>query len=353
MQATAAVRELYPKEPQYEEHTGRYRNVSALQAHIEMLEQAQADLPEKERKNVRQQIAKGLRVSQTVLSQYLNEKYPGKVEKVDEAVDVYLAAYTEVARYQWPQQAGIIVTEQMRQGFEVIEFAARHRTLTMISGESGIGKSKTLETYAQEHPEALYIKLRRTKRTLKALLRCMWQAIPTLRRQNITYKTSDDLLDGLVEYFEGGSEILLIDEAQYLNYDALNGIRDLQEDSGLAIVLSGTFELDDRLGYGDEPVHPKRTAALHRRIVMHRELPASIQVEDVAALADQYHVNGAAEIAWLHQQCNRPGRRYGWLDIILREAGHAVLDLREAGHHVPITLDLLGSIAATLEGVNR
>jgi DNA transposition AAA+ family ATPase len=318
-----------------------YSQAAALEEHIAQREAAG------EGENVRKAVAKALRISESVLSQYLGRKYHargGRPDKVNQGVAEYLAAFQEAEKYEPARVSDLVETAQIREGVVLISFAARHRACVLLAGESGTGKTSAMRWYAEQHPDtAILVELNQTNRSMKSFLKHFWRSVPRLKNADLP-KATDDIMDGLITYFRGGREMVLIDEGQFLDMPSLECVRSFQEAAGVGVALSGTFDLDGTLGFGRGQARRRVNAQIHRRIGKRKELTAELSPADVGLFASLYEVSGEAEIAWLHERCNFPGRRYGWLRTMLMEATHVLIDTGLAA----ITTEILAAVEQDL-----
>lgn len=304
---------------------------------------------------VRAKAAKALRISAATLSQYLAGKYPGNVARIDAVVVDLLAEHQAQVQYQDAAQVGdLVMTKQIAQGLDTIEFAVRHKGFALIVGEAGTGKSSAMKYYAAQHQEnAIYVDLQQEERGARALMLAIFRGIPALRKRDArwdhdsgTTRTDAATLKHLaVDYLRGGREVLLIDEANNLNKGGMESIRTLQQAVKIPVILSGTYELDAVLGFrrGRKQVND----AMHRRIMMRKELAYQVSREDVTAVVRMYGTPRAGVVEWLYERCNMPGRRYGYLDVILTEVRFA---LQQSGLGADITAEDLDVVERILQG---
>ena len=322
---------------------------NALSRHIDGRERAGET-------GIRQKVAKALRVSSTTLSQYLGGKYPGNVSRIDATVAEYLLEHQAQAQYQAATDvADLVMTRQIAQGLDVIDFAVRHRGFALIVGESGTGKSSVMRYYAEQHPDnVIYVDLQAEENSARALMLAIFRGVLTLRKRDpnwnhdlgLSRSDAPTLKHLAVDYFRGGREVLLIDEANNLNKAGMESVRTLQQATRMPVILSGTYELDAVLGFrrGRKQVND----AMHRRIVMRKELDYQISREDAAAMVKLYfgETPRAGVVEWLCKRANQPGRRYGYLDVILSEAKFALQQSGAAG----LTEDDLEDVERLLMG---
>lgn len=321
-----------PEESPRRTQTEPYAYVKSLKDFIDAQKQAGTPITQAE-------IARRVGYSSSAISQYLGKKYDGgDLAKLNEVIGELLRLEQAYQQYM-PQVDDIVRTEQVIQCMEAIEFIERHKSFGVIVGEAGIGKTRAFELYTRQHrSNILYLTMSRIKRSPTAFIQYLWCNLPgKTRGDRITLPKASFLVDDIIFHFREQPRTILIDEAQFLSMEALGEARGIQDQTKIGIVLGGTFDLDLEIGFdGPTPVN----AQLLSRVGMHRVLSPTISRNDLATVVELYGVEDREIITWLHKRCNRPGRRYRWVNAIL----HAAYDLC-VEHQTSIEVETLETAA--------
>jgi len=300
--------ELLDNVVEMSEQTDPYAHVEALKAYLRANKITQAE------------ISRRLEYSNTAISQYLGRKYDkGDLRKLDGVVASFLETERQIVKYT-PKIKGIALTSQVDACNFAIEYVARHKSFGVIVGEAGTGKSEALKMFASKNRSStLLVTMDPLKRSQVAFIQHLWCNLPGFSRgKRWSLPKAAFLFDDIVEYFKNKHKTVLIDEAQFLSMNALETARSIQDQTGIGFVLAGTFELDQYLGFGSYSI--PENAQLYSRVKIHRTLKSTITKKDLALVCELYGIGEASIIDWLHNRCNRVGRRYRWVNAILSVA---------------------------------
>ncbi|MBR1430173.1 AAA family ATPase [Ruminococcus sp.] len=179
------------------------------------------------------QIAKELNVSETVVSGFLTGKYKGDMEHTAAIVLSYIESGTArriaaKAPEYYPE-----LKNSMK-----VEFAARYahsnNSISLVYGAAGSGKTTALKHYTAENPGVIYIAANAATRTGRAVLYTLLEEMgmkPT--------GTEFQLMRSLVDKLKDTNRLVIIDEADHLSFRCLQEIRNLNDEAGIGLVLSG------------------------------------------------------------------------------------------------------------------
>ena len=289
-----------------------YSNVEALEHYLKQAARQRDGITAAE-------VARRIDYSASALSQYRKRKYAGgNVVKLNEAVGTYLTAERAYAQ-RIPHVSEVAMTSQVKECLTVITLIREHRDLGVIISEAGLGKTRALEEYARRHlDECIFLTANDLARSPSAFVSVLWRAMPGMSRGGKkSVRPSYLLMEEIISSLQNKNKFLIIDEANKLQNRTLETIRSIQDKTKIGVVLSGNFLLNDDLGFQHPSQH---NAQLLSRIRVRRVLSPEITRHDLALVAGLYGVDDPQMLSWLHKRCNKPGRRFRWVDTILTHA---------------------------------
>ncbi|MEX0886052.1 MAG: AAA family ATPase [Phycisphaeraceae bacterium] len=176
------------------------------------------------------------------LSRFLNassrEQFSGDIDRVTRGINQFLE--TIARRREAKRPEGWVETEAARRMLLVIAKAVELCVMAIITGDAGRGKTMTMEAAADIHPGSIRVRVRQCSRTGAGLARQIGEAL-ALRCGRRLHEIEPAIIDKLT----GTGRCLLIDEAHRLHPDAVELLRDVHDETGCPIVLSGTVKLND------------------------------------------------------------------------------------------------------------
>jgi len=187
------------------------------------------------------------------LSKYL-DSLPGCSKEVIEAA---LGAYfLKVERAEArARRAEFIETQTAKIILEKCQEADERRELALLYGPSGIGKTFVVEEFIErcekqansEKPEVLFVTAHAasTPKSLMAAL-CLQAGIPHSG-------TAPTLAESLVRRLETGHFLIIVDEANHLDIEAMELLRYVYDRGRLGVVLIGTLRLYEIFTNGSRP----------------------------------------------------------------------------------------------------
>ena len=238
------------------------------------------------------EIASAIGLSPTVISQFVRGLYQGAGHNVAKRVAAWLVL--EARRAVAPPDPHWVSTRNAREVQTVLAQCHELRDMGMVYGAAGAGKTRTALKYREDNPDTILVTCTRAIRHPRAFLRHLAQL------ENVKAPASgamDALFEGILARLRGSGRLLIVDEAQMLDYGAIELVRSLHDLAGIGVVLMGN-EIVWQL------LHAGRTRAqyeqLASRIGIRRCLHPGFPRGDVEAFARQY-INGADQecIAYL------------------------------------------------------
>lgn len=141
-------------------------------------------------------------------------------------------------------KTAFIPTDRASQYFRWLDESRLLKQCGRVIGPMGVGKSRSSKHYREEDRKRVsHIKAwsnSSSKKLFSQILKDINHAAPGGRRHDLR-----DRLAGCLEPF--GIELLLVDNAKNLQWEALIDLKQLHEESGVPVILIGEHDLDDNL----------------------------------------------------------------------------------------------------------
>lgn len=175
-------------------------------------------------------------VSVSALNAWMKGTYQGDNAKLTRAVDRFLEsqkeASSETARFK--KDFDFVETSIYNDVLRTVNLAAFRGEIRVITGISGIGKSRAIE-HIKEEREASMILVKvyagmRKNRFLKKLCEAAGFS---------GQGTYDDMFDELTSKLEGSGRLIAIDEAEHLSIESIDIARRLNDFTGCGVVFVG------------------------------------------------------------------------------------------------------------------
>ncbi len=229
-------------------------------------------------------VARGTGLSTGTISQFIGDKYGATLINVAKKIAAWLSL--EARRAAAPSDPLWIQTKNAREILMVLAQCHELRDLGMVYGAAGSGKTRTAQHYKGENPDTILITCTRAIRHPRAFLRHLAQL------ENVKASTAgsmDSLLDGVLARLRNSGRLLIVDEAQMLDYGAIELVRSLHDLAGVGVVLMGNEIIWQMLYEGRTRAQYEQLAS---RVGIKRYVQPGFPRADVEAVARQY-INGA------------------------------------------------------------
>ncbi|WP_426099299.1 AAA family ATPase [Providencia sp. PROV200] len=178
------------------------------------------------------QAVRGIGVSTAVINQFLQNKYNGDVNAVEEKVRQFLSREQERDKSRRIKPV-YVDTLMARKGRDVIRMAHMDSDINVIYGDAGMGKTMIIRQYAKENLNAVLIEAD-PGYTARVVLEELCNKLGLSKRGNM-----HELSESIIQNLRDSGRIILVDEAENLPYRALETLRRIHDKSGVGIVLAG------------------------------------------------------------------------------------------------------------------
>lgn len=174
--------------------------------------------------------------SAATLSHFENGHKRGDHEKVARAVNAHMEVHARQAEAARPE--GFVETRVAKRILTVIRTAIESRSIGVVTGSAGMGKTLTARTAHLAYPGSIYLRVTQSERRNTGLVQALARMLNIPVRNSLaqTHRL-------LMEHLAGTGRALLIDEAHKLHAGALDAIRDIHDEAGVPVVLFGTVDL--------------------------------------------------------------------------------------------------------------
>lgn len=222
-----------------------------------------------------QQIAKETALSPAVISQFLKQTYKGD----NETIARIIAQYLEMARLRISETRHVCFYKDMHNTKAVL-FACFHAhchgDIVLVCGDAGAGKTTALEYYSGDHSGVVMVTANSCTSSATSIL----QMISRKTGKTMSGK-KEILMSSLVEYFRNTGRLIIIDEADHLTMAALQAVRNLNDQAGVGIVLSGNNKIYTQMLQGSKCSDLEQ---LRTRIVVRRMVRNEYSLEEFKAI---------------------------------------------------------------------
>jgi DNA transposition AAA+ family ATPase len=227
--------------------------------------------------------ARCLGISPVIFCDVLQLRYGGNWQEVIQDLDRWLEE--EDKRERAPKPTAFVWTKVAMEIQTVAEAAITLKTIGLVFGDSGIGKSLALQAIAAEKPGSVFISVETASATGPGIIDALGR--PLRAQTGARYASSRFVLERIKDELRGTSRLIIIDEVHKLCTDqgshgddrALHILRDLHDHTGVPMLLCGTTDLtgylERRQVGGREPL-----GQIRRRIGICRNLAERTQGGD-------------------------------------------------------------------------
>lgn len=178
-------------------------------------------------------VAKELGVSKSTVSLFLGGTYSGNNQELARNVEQLLSM--GAARQATAQVPKICLNVRNTVDIEqTARIAHVQKSIALIYGPAGCGKSTALKHYASTTHGAIYVEADATVNTVCSILKLILAAIGGEARGSTA-----DLMQCILAKLKGTSQLLILDEAQHLSERSFDAIRAINDKAHIGIVYAG------------------------------------------------------------------------------------------------------------------
>lgn len=191
----------------------------------------------KQSRKTQRQISKETGLSTAVISQFLSGTYSGDNAEIAKTIEKYLV----VGKERLKNVDQICFYPYLYNTQEVLfacNYAHKNNEIALISGDAGAGKTTGEQFYRDSNTGVIFVTANACTSTTTAILSLIYSQVD---RQ--VPKRRAALMNGLVQHLMDSNRLIIIDEADHLSLDALQAVRNLNDQTGVGIVFSGNDKI--------------------------------------------------------------------------------------------------------------
>ncbi|MEI7036476.1 AAA family ATPase [Fulvimonas yonginensis] len=245
-------------------------------------------------------VSKEAGVSPTTLNQWLNGKYAGDNEGIDNKVRIWLEAdqARRAAGSTMPTAPGFVTTPTAARVLGALAYAQMAGDIAVTYGGAGLGKTSACEHYRASSPNVWIATMRPST---AGVVTCLQQVCKALGLDTVGGALA--LSERIAKRIRDTHGLLIADEAQHLSVAALDEIRAIHDETGVGIALVGNDGVFARMAGGRNAQQLDR---LYSRVGKRLNLRQSSEA-DIVALISAWGVDDAKCRATLIEIARRPG----------------------------------------------
>lgn len=244
----------------------------------------------KEKKYSYSYVAKATALSATTVNQWANGDYPGDNDKIADAINNFL-------RLEEEKSANTIIpfteTSVYKYVNEVARFCHIAGELGVCYGRAGFGKTISINKYAESHPDTILIRVK-VSYNLKALLLEMHLRLGLSGKGTVYH-----LMKEVERKLRGSGRLIIVDEAEHLPYKAIEALRQIQDETGVGLLLVGMPVLIKQICGTDDEFEQ-----LFTRVGLHKEVSCLLPVDVKNILKNMKEDIKLWECFWKHSNGN-------------------------------------------------
>ncbi|RLM27477.1 DNA transposition protein [Brenneria alni] len=244
-------------------------------------------------------VAREIGVSNSQLSQFVNDAYRGDNHSLANKLTVWLDNRSRRTN-EMPIAPDFIATRTVKQIWNALQYAQLAQCITVIYGNSGVGKTRALQQFATERPNVWLITVSPSRSSLSE---CLYELALELGIGDAP-RRSGQLGRAIRRKLRGTNGIVIVDEADHLDYSVLEELRILQEETGVGLALVGNHQVYGKLTGGNS--RNMDFARLFSRIAKKVSI-LKTKKADVDAISDAWGLNKNAERELIHALSEKPG----------------------------------------------
>lgn len=190
------------------------------------------------------QIARETGLSGAVISQFISGTYEGDNDKIADSLEKYLVIATE----RLESTDNTVFYPELRNTITslfAVKYAHKNCDVVLLSGDAGAGKTTALRYYTQNNTGVIFITASTCTSSPSAILKEIATAIGKKATGN-----KSQIEKTLISALSNSNRLIIIDEADQLNFNAIQAVRNLNDKAHVGILLSGNNRIYNQMVMG-------------------------------------------------------------------------------------------------------
>ena len=179
-------------------------------------------------------VARATGISYTAISLWLNDKYKGKIDKINDAVNNFLLREYERKNLY---KSEFVETNVAKNIFDIAKICHVNSEIGVCYGKAGLGKTVAVTEYAKQNTDVILIEAD-LGFTAKILFTEIHKRLGLEGAGNVY-----TLMLEIIQKLKNSNRLIIIDEAEHLPYKALELLRRIYDKAGVGILLVGMPKL--------------------------------------------------------------------------------------------------------------
>jgi len=179
-------------------------------------------------------VSRATGISYTAISLWINGKYKGKVDKINDAVNNFLIIENERKNLY---KSEFVETTVAKNIFDIAKICHVNSEIGVCYGKAGLGKTVSVSEYAKHNTDVILIEAD-LGFTAKILFTEIHKRLGLEGAGNVY-----TLMLDIIQKLKNSNRLIIIDEAEHLPYKALELLRRIYDKAGVGILLVGMPKL--------------------------------------------------------------------------------------------------------------
>lgn len=245
-------------------------------------------------------LAKEIGISPATLNQWLQGKYAGDNEGMDTKIRLWVDAdqARRAAGGTMPTAPGFVLTPTAQRVLGALAYAQMAGDIAVTYGGAGLGKTTACKHYRESSPNVWIATM---EPSTSGVVTCLQEIAEALNLD--TGGGARAISKRICKRVRDTYGLLIVDEAQHLSVQALDQVRALHDDTGIAIALVGNDGVFARMAGGRNAAQLDR---LYSRVGKRLSLRQSTEA-DIVALIGAWGIEDTKCRATLVEIARRPG----------------------------------------------
>ena len=260
-------------------------------------------------------MARDAGLSGSALSQWLHGKYQGDVPALEDRLSAWLAD-TQSSALEPCETAPVWVQTPTATAIEgALNYARIRPSIAVVYGGAGVGKTTTIDRYARASAGVWVWEAKKSQRSMLEALRAIEGTMSGYPCEEKRSSTISRMIAQRLQWAHKPA-LLIIDEAQHLELDAVEELRSIHDSTGVGLVLSGNESVYTQLtGRTRRADFAQLFSRVGKRLRLDKPAPG-----DVAAILQAWRIEGIKERELCQQIASLPGGLRGLVNVLVDAA---------------------------------